>query len=69
MSSIEPASRLTPNDHQRLHAEIQRILADDVPYFWLIDSLPLRAHRTTFRGFRLWTGAFVEAVAPAAETP
>jgi hypothetical protein len=40
--------------------EIQRILADDVPYFWLIDSEGLRAYRRTFTGFRLWTGAFAE---------
>ncbi len=44
------------------YADIQRILAEDVPYFWLVDSLPLRAYRTTFTGFRLWTGAFLETV-------
>ena len=43
-------------------SKIQRILAEDVPYFWLIDSEGFRAHRTAFSGFRLWTGAFVEAV-------
>lgn len=49
-----------------IYVEIQRMLADDVPYFWLIDSEGLRAHRTAFTGFRLWTGAFVETVRPAA---
>jgi peptide/nickel transport system substrate-binding protein len=52
------------------YEEIQRILAEDVPYFWLIDSETLRAHRTTFTGFRLWTGAFAETVRPvSASTP
>lgn len=48
-----------------VYEEIQRILAEDVPYFWLIDSETLRAHRTAFTGFRLWTGAFAETVRPA----
>ncbi|MFN2447177.1 MAG: ABC transporter substrate-binding protein [Vicinamibacterales bacterium] len=49
---------------RRRYAEIQQILAEDVPYFWLIDSEGFRAHRTAFTGFRLWTGAFVEGVTP-----
>lgn len=50
-------------ERRRAHyADIQRILAEDLPYFWLVDSLPLRAYRTTFTGFRLWTGAFLETV-------
>lgn len=44
------------------YVEIQRILAEDVPCFWLLDTETLRAHRTAFTGFRLWTGAFVETV-------
>ena len=46
------------------YVEIQRILAEDVPYFWLIDTETVRAHRRTFGGFRLWTGAFAETVRP-----
>ena len=49
-----------------VYVEIQRVLAEDVPYFWLIDSETLRAHRTEFTGFRLWTGAFAETVRPVA---
>jgi peptide/nickel transport system substrate-binding protein len=48
------------------YVEIQQILAEEVPYFWLIDSEGFRAHRTAFTGFRLWTGAFVETVTLAA---
>jgi peptide/nickel transport system substrate-binding protein len=59
----EPIAR---EQRRPYYVEIQQILAEDVPYFWLIDSEGFRAHRTTFSGFRLWTGAFVETVAPAA---
>ena len=59
----EPADRDARRPH---YVEIQQILADEVPYFWLIDSEGLRAHRTAFTGFRLWTGAFVEGVKPVA---
>lgn len=55
----EPVDRQARRQH---YVEIQRILAEDVPYFWLIDSAGLRAHRTVFTGFRLWTGAFSETV-------
>ena len=59
------ASESVDRDARRRHyVEIQQILAEDVPYFWLIDSEGVRAHRTAFTGFRLWTGAFVEGVTP-----
>lgn len=64
---FELASEAVERERRRPHyAEIQQILADDVPYFWIIDSAGFRAHRTAFTGFRLWTGAFVETVRPAA---
>lgn len=68
---FDDATRATDRANRRqAYVEIQRILADDVPYFWLIDSEALRAHRTAFTGFRLWTGAFAETVRPAsAATP
>ena len=61
----EPVDRAARRPH---YIEIQQILTEDVPYFWLIDSEGLRAHRTAFTGFRLWTGAFVEAVKPTSPT-
>ena len=58
-------SQANQRDERRRHyVAIQQIVADEVPYFWLIDSEGFRAHRTAFTGFRLWTGAFVEAVTP-----
>ena len=60
---FDEASQVGDRDTRRSkYVEIQKILADDVPYFWIIDSEGLRAYRTAFTGFRLWTGAFVEGV-------
>ena len=62
---FDEASRFADRDARRVrYVEIQNILAEDVPYFWIIDSEGLRAYRTAFSGFRLWTGAFVETVRP-----
>jgi peptide/nickel transport system substrate-binding protein len=46
----------------RVYADLQRRLTEDVPYFWIIDSDGARAFRSSFSGFRLWTGAFAETV-------
>lgn len=60
---FDEASRFDDREARRArYIEIQKILAEDVPYFWIIDSEGLRAHRTAFSGFRLWTGAFAETV-------
>lgn len=68
---FDEATRPSDRSQRRpVYEEIQRIVAEDVPYFWLIDSETVRAHRTAFTGFRLWTGAFAETVRPAtASTP
>ena len=63
---FDEATRFADRTERRTrYVEIQKLLADDVPYFWIVDSEGLRAHRTAFTGFRLWTGAFVETVRPA----
>ena len=62
----EAAALEDRRDRRDRYVAIQKLLADEVPYFWLIDSEGLRAHRTAFTGFRLWTGAFAEAVRPSA---
>jgi peptide/nickel transport system substrate-binding protein len=58
----EGAASADRNERRKAYVEIQKILAADVPYFWIIDSEGLRAYRTAFTGFRLWTGAFAETV-------
>jgi peptide/nickel transport system substrate-binding protein len=62
----EAAAALDRESRRASYVEIQHILAEDVPYFWIIDSQALRAHQKTFTGFRLWTGGFLEAVRPVA---
>jgi peptide/nickel transport system substrate-binding protein len=65
---FDEASQLTERAARRAkYVEIQKILADDVPYFWIVDSEGLRAYRTSFTGFRLWTGALLETVRPSNE--
>ncbi|HEX6314130.1 MAG TPA: ABC transporter substrate-binding protein [Gemmatimonadaceae bacterium] len=60
---FDQASQDQDRDSRRArYVDIQRILAEDVPYFWIIDSASLRAYRAEFTGFRLWTGAFAETV-------
>jgi peptide/nickel transport system substrate-binding protein len=65
----EAAALVDRQERRDRYVTIQRLLADEVPYFWLIDSEGLRAHRTAFSGFRLWTGAFAEAVRPSSPAP
>ena len=61
----EAASLADRAERRAIYVQIQKQLAEDVPYFWLIDSEGLRAHRRAFTGFRLWTGAFAETVRKA----
>ncbi|MEO7274913.1 MAG: ABC transporter substrate-binding protein [Vicinamibacterales bacterium] len=64
---FDQASMLVDRASRRSrYVEIQQLLAEDIPYFWLVDSEGLRAHRRAFTGFRLWTGAFLETVRPSA---
>ena len=41
---------------------MQKIITDDLPYFWIVDLQGYRAHRATFQGFRYSTGPFLETV-------
>jgi peptide/nickel transport system substrate-binding protein len=56
------ASTLDRAERQRLYAQIQEALAEELPYFWLLDSAGYRAWRARFTGFRPWSGAFLETV-------
>ena len=64
---FDEAAQLLDKERRRAkYVQIQQLLVDEVPYFWLVDTETVRAHRRTFTGFRLWTGAFAETVRPAA---
>ncbi len=43
-----------------LYAQMQQILTEDLPYFWLIDSRGFRAYRTNYQGFRTAGGNVLE---------
>jgi len=56
------ATLLARSDRAPVYATLQRLLTEDLPYFWIIDSDGTRAFRSTFTGFRPWAGGFAEAV-------
>jgi peptide/nickel transport system substrate-binding protein len=47
-------------DRAKIYAEMQKIIVDDVPYFWLVDSQGYRGFRSNFQGFRVSSGALLE---------
>jgi peptide/nickel transport system substrate-binding protein len=58
----QAATTLDRQARAGLYAQVQRLLVEDLPYFWIIDSDGARAYRRRFSGFRLWSGAFAETV-------
>ena len=51
---------IDPGERTRLYRQIQEIVARDLPYVWLVESLNARAHRTRCSGFGP-SGHFAEA--------
>lgn len=47
-------------ERAKTYAEFQKLIVDDLPYFWINDSAGYRAYRSTFDGFRVSAGPFVE---------
>jgi peptide/nickel transport system substrate-binding protein len=43
-----------------IYREIQSIVADDLPYWWLVETDGTSANRDNFRGFEPWSGQFAE---------
>jgi peptide/nickel transport system substrate-binding protein len=44
-----------------LYKKAQEILARDLPYWWLVETVSITAYKKSFSGFRPWTGQFAEA--------
>ncbi len=44
----------------KTYAEMQRILTEDMPYFWIVDSQGYRGFRSNFQGFRVSAGPSLE---------
>ena len=60
---FDQAAALTERgERARLYAEFQRIVTEELPYFWIIDSEGFRANRASFAGFRYSFGPFLEPV-------
>jgi peptide/nickel transport system substrate-binding protein len=43
-----------------LYKDAQIILAKDLPYWWLVETVNVAAHKEAFTGFKPWTGQFAE---------
>jgi peptide/nickel transport system substrate-binding protein len=43
-----------------IYTQLQKILTDDLPYFWMIDTQGYRAFRSVFQGFQVSKGNFAE---------
>ncbi len=48
-------------ERAKTYAQIQQILTDDVPYFWIVDTQGYRAYRATYKGFRTSGGNILES--------
>jgi peptide/nickel transport system substrate-binding protein len=59
---FDEASRNVERDRRsRLYRQIQEIVVQDLPYFWLVETLSTRAWPARCSGFKPWTGLFAEA--------
>ncbi len=51
---------VSTEDRSEVYREIQQILVDEVPYFWLVETRSTRAWAARCTGFKPWTGLFAE---------
>ena len=59
---FEQASRTVERDRRSaLYRQIQELVAQDLPYVWLVETPTTRAWAARCGGFRAWTGLFAEA--------
>src|SRR5262249_47166499 len=57
----DEASRTVERDKRtRLYRQIQEILVQDLPYYWLVETVSTRAWVARCSGFKVWTGLFAE---------
>ena len=48
------------DERARQYAAVQRILADDLPYWWLTETVVSTAWRSRFQGWQPWSGQVAE---------
>jgi len=46
-----------------LYRQAQAIVAEELPYWWLVETVSVAAHKDSFAGFKPWTGQFAEEAA------
>jgi peptide/nickel transport system substrate-binding protein len=56
----EAASATDPTMRGQTYRRIQEILAEDLPYWWLVETDFTVAFRSRFDGFTPWSGQFAE---------
>ncbi len=60
---FDEASRTVERDKRsRVYRQIQEIVVQDLPYYWLVETVSTRAWAARCTGFRVWTGLFAERV-------
>ena len=58
---FDEASRTVERDKRsRLYRQVQEIVVQDLPYFWLVETVSTRAWAARCSGFKVWTGLFAE---------
>ncbi len=58
---LEEASQtIDPSDRTPLYAELQEIVADELPYMWVVETVGTRAWNARCSGFQIHTGLFAE---------
>ncbi len=63
------ASTIDTPERTRLYRDIQAILVEEAPYWWLVETDLLRAHRSVVHDLRLWAGDLLERAWLASEQP
>lgn len=48
------------DERSRHYAEIQKIVAAELPYWWLVETVVTTAWRSRFQGWQTWSGQFAE---------
>jgi len=58
---FDEASRTVERDKRtRLYRQIQELVVQELPYFWLVETVSTRAWAARCAGFKAWTGHFAE---------
>ncbi|MBW3619943.1 MAG: ABC transporter substrate-binding protein [Actinobacteria bacterium] len=57
----EASQTVATEDRSPIYAEIQRIVAEDLPYMWLVETVGTRAWSARCEGFQPHTGLFAES--------